>query len=74
MKRDKHKFIFVTDLDAHTDAYRTALTLWLDLVGKEKDDYSMNIAQAMTHFGLVYVIHVAIWLTEQEFESFQEMT
>ena len=74
MKRDKHKFIFVTDLDAQADANRTAWTLWLELVGKEKDDYSMNIAQAMTHFGLVYVIHVAIWLTEQEFESFQEMT
>mgnify|MGYP001296352509 FL=1 len=74
MKKDKHKFIFVTDLDAHAEAYRTAWTLWLDLVGKEKDDYSINIAQAMTHIGLVYVIYVAIQLTKQEFESFQEMT
>ena len=74
MKKDKHKFIFVTDLDAHAEAYRTAWTLWLDIAGKEKDDYSINIAQAMTHVGLVYVICVAIQLTKQEFESFQEMT
>ncbi len=74
MKSDKHRFIFVTDLTDYADSYRQAWTLWLDLVGKDKEDYSMNMAQAMTHLGIIYVIQVVIVLTEQEFDSFQEMT
>ena len=74
MKIDKHRFIFVTDLTDYADSYRQAWTLWLDLVGKDKEDYSMNMAQAMTHLGIIYVIQVVIVLTEQEFDSFQEMT
>jgi hypothetical protein len=74
LKIDKHRFIFVTDLTDYADSYRQAWTLWLDLVGKDKEDYSMNMAQAMTHLGIIYVIQVVIVLTEQEFDSFQEMT
>ena len=74
MKRDKHRFIFVTDLTDYADSYRQAWTLWLDLVGKDEEDYTVNLAQAMTHFGIVHIIQVVITLTEQEFESFQEMT
>ena len=74
MKIDKHRFIFVTDLTDYADSYRQAWTLWLDLVGKDKEDYSMNMAQAMTHLGIIYVIQVVIVLTEPEFDSFQEMT
>jgi hypothetical protein len=74
LKSDKHRFIFVTDLTDYADSYRQAWTLWLDLVGKDEEDYSMNMAQAMTHLGIIYVIQVVIVLTEPEFDSFQEMT
>ena len=74
MKSDTHRFIFVTDLTDYALSYQQAWTLWLDLVGKDKDDYTLNLAQAMTHLGIVHVIQVVISLKEQEFASFQEMT
>lgn len=74
MKQDKHRFIFVTDLTDYAQSYQEAWSLWLNLVGKDKEDYTMNIAQAMTHKGIVHVIQVVCLLTEQEFDSFQEMT
>ena len=74
MKRDKHRFIFVTDLTDYAQSYQEAWSLWLNLVGKDKEDYTMNMAQATTHKGIVHVIQVVCWLTEREFDSFQEMT
>ena len=68
----KHIFIYVTDNLVGYVSWKQAWELWLDMVGKSKEDYMLNSLEAQTHSGRFYYGKMSVELTEEEYETMQD--
>jgi len=63
----------VTDNLVGYVSWKQAWEIWLDMVNKDEDDYSLNALEAQTHLGRYYFAKMSVKLTDEEYSSMQEI-
>jgi len=64
--------MYVTDNLMAYVSWKQAWEMWLEMNGKEEEDYCINSMEAQTHKGRIYFGKVDIELTGEELTSFEE--